>query len=137
MGLWLVFFFFLCLFFVVLVVLFLFFCFIVTLSFLRHALGMPETPPNAILLTLALFLTFFTMAPVLERSYRDGVAPFLESHLSAPEAVDRTITPLKGFMAAHVRDEDVFAVSELAHLAPPTNRADAPIRVLVPAFMLS
>jgi len=110
---------------------------IVTLSFLRHALGMPETPPNAILLTLALFLTFFTMAPVLEQSYRDGVAPFLDSHLSAPEAVDRSITPLKGFMAAHVRDEDVFAVSELAHLVPATNRADAPIRVLVPAFMLS
>ncbi|HEY6923197.1 MAG TPA: flagellar type III secretion system pore protein FliP [Steroidobacteraceae bacterium] len=110
---------------------------IVTLSFLRHALGMPETPPNAILLTLASFLTFFTMAPVLERSYRDGVAPFLESHMSATEAVDRSITPLKGFMASHVRDEDVFAVSELAHLVPAANRADAPIRVLVPAFMLS
>jgi flagellar biosynthetic protein FliP len=110
---------------------------IVTLSFLRHALGMPETPPNVILLTLAMFLTFFTMAPVLERSYHDGVAPFLESHLGAPEAVERSITPLKGFMAAHVRDEDVLAVSELAHLAAATNRADAPIRVLVPAFMLS
>jgi len=110
---------------------------IVTLSFLRHALGMPETPPNAILLTVALFLTYFTMAPVLERSYQDGVAPFLESHLSAPEAVERSITPLKGFMAAHVRDEDIFAVSELAHLVPATSRADAPIRVLVPAFMLS
>jgi flagellar biosynthetic protein FliP len=116
---------------------------VVTLSFLRHALGMPETPPNAVMITLALFLTFFTMAPTLEQCQKDGVTPFLEGRISLAEALDHGIAPLKTFMAAHVRDEDLHAVSELAHVAPapPTPRtqeqADVPLRVLVPAFMLS
>ena len=113
---------------------------VVTLSFLRHALGMPETPPNAVMITLALFLTFFTMAPTLEQCQKDGVTPFLEGRISIAEALDRGIAPLKTFMTAHVRDEDLRAVSELAHGAPtpPTlEQADVPLRVLVPAFMLS
>ncbi len=113
---------------------------VVTLSFLRHALGMPETPPNMVLLTLALFLTFFTMQPVLEQSQREGVTPFLDGKIGVQQAMDRGIAPLKIFMQAHVRAEDVAAVSKLAHLdEAPDNRpaADVPLRVLVPAFMLS
>jgi flagellar biosynthetic protein FliP len=110
---------------------------IVTLSFLRHALGMPETPPNAVLVTLALFLTFFTMAPTLEQSEREGVTPFLDGKISATEAIDRGLAPLKVFMSAHVRDTDLRTVSELAHLPLAEKPADVPIRVLVPAFMLS
>ncbi len=110
---------------------------VVTLSFLRHALGMPETPPNAVLLTLALFLTYFTMAPTLEQSYRDGVGPFLESRINTMQAMDRSVEPLKAFMRMHVREEDVAAVSELAHSPAATGSADMPLRVLVPAFMLS
>ncbi len=110
---------------------------IVTLSFLRHALGMPETPPNAVLVTLAMFLTFFTMAPVLEQSHRDGLAPFLEGRIGTAEALDRGLAPLKTFMAAHVRAEDLNAVHQLAHLAPAEHQADTALRVLVPAFMMS
>jgi flagellar biosynthetic protein FliP len=110
---------------------------VVTLSFLRHALGMPETPPNAILVTLALFLTFFTMAPTLEQAYEQGLAPFLEGRSSTNQAIERGLAPLKVFMSAHVRDADLSAVSELAHLQKPEQPADAPLRVLVPAFMLS
>jgi len=110
---------------------------IVTLSFLRHALGMPETPPNMVLLTLALFLTFFTMAPTLERAYNDGIAPFIDSKITASQAADRGLGPLKAFMLAHVRDQDVRAVSDLAHVPVADTPADVPIRVLVPAFMLS
>jgi flagellar biosynthesis protein FliP len=118
---------------------------IVTLSFLRHALGMPETPPNAVLLTLAAFLTFFTMAPTLEQSHKNGIAPFLEGKINAAEGLDRSLHPLKIFMAAHVRAEDLRAVSDLAHVAPPGPSAglagngleDISVRVLVPAFMLS
>jgi len=110
---------------------------IVTLSFLRHALGMPETPPNAVLLTLALFLTFFTMAPTLEQCYKDGVAPFLDGKSAAADALGQGIAPLKAFMTAHVRDEDIQAVSDLAHVPVAAKSPEIPVRVLVPAFMLS
>jgi flagellar biosynthesis protein FliP len=117
---------------------------IVTLSFLRHALGMPETPPNAVLLTLAMLLTYFTMAPTLEQCQK-GIAPFLDGKIAIAEALEQGIGPLKIFMAAHVRDEDVRAVSDLAHIPLATifdgSRAarpdEIPVRVLVPAFMLS
>lgn len=110
---------------------------IVTLSFLRHALGMPETPPNAVLVTLALFLTFFTMAPTLERSYADGIAPFLNDKIGIEQALERGLGPMKTFMAAHVRGEDLRSVSELARVPFAENQADTQLRVLVPAFMLS
>lgn len=116
---------------------------VVTLYFLRHALGMPETPPNMILLTLALFLTFFTMQPVLEQSQREGLSPFLDGKIGVQQAMDRGIAPLKTFMKGHVRPDDVAAVARLAHLdlapvATNTGAAmDVPLRVLVPAFMLS
>ena len=109
---------------------------IVTLSFLRHALGMPETPPNAVLLTLAMLLTYFTMAPTLEQCQK-GIAPFLDGKIAMAEALERGIGPLKIFMAAHVRDEDVRAVSDLAHIPPAARSDEIPVRVLVPAFMLS
>ena len=110
---------------------------IVTLSFVRHALGMPETPPNAVLLTLAMFLTFFTMAPTLEQSHKNGIAPYLDGKISTAQAFENGLAPLKAFMSAHVREDDLRAVSEMAHLAPPEKQADTPLRVLVPSFMLS
>jgi flagellar biosynthetic protein FliP len=111
---------------------------VVTLSFLRHALGMPETPPNVIMLTLALFLTFFTMQPVLEQSHKEGVAPFLDGKIGVQQAMDRGIGPLKTFMQAHVRPDDVAAVATLAKVdLKATPEADVPLRVLVPAFMMS
>jgi flagellar biosynthetic protein FliP len=110
---------------------------IVTLSFLRHALGMPETPPNAVLITLALFLTFFTMGPTLEKSSANGLTPFLDGKIGTAEAFDRGIAPLKSFMQAHVRDEDFRAVSELARVPDVERRTEVSLRVLVPAFMLS
>ena len=110
---------------------------VVTLSFLRHALGMPETPPNAVLITLAAFLTFFTMAPVIETGYAEGVAPFLDGRLDARAAFERASAPLRHFMAAHVRAEDLGAVAELAHARPAEPAAETSLQVLAPAFMLS
>ena len=110
---------------------------VVTLSFLRHALGMPETPPNAVLITLAAFLTFFTMAPVLETGYDEGVAPFLDGRLDARTAFQRASAPLRRFMAAHVRAEDLSAVAELAHARPAERAEETSLQVLAPAFMLS
>jgi flagellar biosynthesis protein FliP len=110
---------------------------VVTLSFLRHALGMPETPPNTVLITLAMFLTFFTMAPTLEQSYEGGIAPYLAGTIGTSQALERALTPMKSFMAEHVREEDLLAVSELARIPLAEQYADVPLRVLVPAFMLS
>jgi flagellar biosynthesis protein FliP len=110
---------------------------VVTLAFLRHALGMPETPPNSVVLTLALFLTFFTMAPVLEQSYRAGVGPFVEGKLGTDQALQRATDPLRTFMQAHVRPQDLAAVGSLAPKASAAADGSAPLQVLVPAFMLS
>lgn len=110
---------------------------VVTLSFLRHALGMPETPPNAVLITLAAFLTYFTMAPVLETGYDEGVAPFLDGRLDARTAFERASAPLRRFMAAHVRAEDLSAVAELAHARAAEPAAETRLQILAPAFMLS
>lgn len=109
----------------------------ITLSFLRHALGMPETPPNAVLLTLAMFLTFFTMAPTLERSYADGLEPFMANKINVRQALDRGLAPLRTFMSAHVRAEDLKAVGDLAKIDAVEVQAELPLRVLVPSFMLS
>jgi flagellar biosynthetic protein FliP len=110
---------------------------IVTLAFVRHALGMPETPPNAVLVTLAIFLTFFTMAPTLEQANRHGVAPFLAGKIGTTEALRNSLAPLQTFMAAHVRSEDLRAMSDLARVALPEKAEQTQLRVLVPAFMLS
>jgi flagellar biosynthetic protein FliP len=110
---------------------------VVTLSFLRHAIGMPETPPNIVLITLAMFLTFFTMAPVFEKAGRDGLAPFLDGKATTQQALDGGLGPLKEFMAAHVRDEDLASMAGMAKAELPERKVDAPLKLLVPAFMLS
>ncbi len=110
---------------------------IVTLSFLRHAIGMPETPPNSVLITLALFLTFFTMAPVLERTANDGLIPFIDGTISTQRALDGGLQPLREFMVAHVREDDIVAVARIAKLDPEALGSDPPLKILVPAFMLS
>eukprot|EP01031_Cornospumella_fuschlensis_P050265 gene50265-61499_t len=110
---------------------------VVTLSFLRHALGMPETPPNSVLMTLALFLTFFTMAPTLEKSYQEGLAPFLDGKAAMPQSIDKSVAPLKTFMTEHVRPEDLQSVMEIARLQALPEQASPPMQALVPAFMLS
>ena len=110
---------------------------IVTLSFLRHAIGMPETPPNSVLITLALFLTFFTMAPVLERSANEGLMPFIDGTAPTGQALEGGVQPLKEFMLKHVREEDVAAVARIAKLESEALVQDPPLKVLVPAFMLS
>jgi flagellar biosynthesis protein FliP len=110
---------------------------LLTLSFLRHALGMPETPPNVVLLTLAVFMTFFTMGPTLEESYAQGVQPFIEGSADTTQALERGLRPLRKFMSQHARAEDLEAVAEMARLPSADATAEPPLRVLVPAFMLS
>lgn len=115
---------------------------IVVLSFVRTALGIQQTPPNQVLISLALFLTFFVMQPTLERAWEDGVRPLIEGRISEAQAFERASAPVRSFMAAHVREQDVALFEDLAGLkrgeaAAATSSAETPMRVLIPAFMIS
>ncbi|MBI3452162.1 MAG: flagellar type III secretion system pore protein FliP [Rhodospirillales bacterium] len=110
---------------------------VVVLSFLRSALGLQQTPPNAVLISLALFLTAFVMAPTVETSYREGIAPLLENRISEGEALERTARPLHAFMIKHVREQDLKLFVDMSNGPLPATTADTPLRVLIPAFMIS
>lgn len=130
---------------------------IVVLSFLRTALGIQQTPPNQVLISLALFLTFFVMQPTLERSWEDGVRPLIEGTIDEGQAFERAVAPVRTFMMAHVRAQDVALFEDLAGIKPAASAPDAgapdtqpgdaqaaataaeitPMRVLIPAFMIS
>ncbi len=109
---------------------------IVVLSFLRSALGTQQTPPNIVLVSLALFLTGFVMQPSLQSSYQNGIAPLIENKISETDAFARTVAPLHDFMMSHVRRQDLQLFAGMANesVAEPK---DMPLRVLVPAFMVS
>jgi len=110
---------------------------IVVLSFLRNALGLQTTPPNIVLISLALFLTGFVMAPTLEKSYDDGLAPLIAEKLPEQEALTRAAAPFHDFMTAHVRSEDLQLFANMAKIDTIDAPKDVPYRVLLPAFMIS
>jgi flagellar biosynthetic protein FliP len=111
---------------------------VVVLSMLRHALGLTETPPNMVIISLALFLTLFTMSPVLERVNNDAVQPFLNSKtLTLDRAVERGKAPIKEFMVRQTREPDLMLMVELSGAKPPASIDDIGMVQLIPAFMMS
>jgi flagellar biosynthetic protein FliP len=110
---------------------------VVSLSMLRHALGMPETPPNAVIVSLALFLTFFTMAPTLQQVNTQALQPYLAGKVGTEKALERAVGPLREFMVRQTREQDLALMVELAHAAPPQDIDDISLVQLIPAFMLS
>lgn len=110
---------------------------IVVLSMIRHAFGMPETPPNAVLISLSLFLTAFSMLPTFQAVDSQALEPFLSGGLTIQEAVDRGSGPARSFMLRQVRDQDIKAIYDIARKPLPTNAADVGLMQLVPAFMLN
>ena len=110
---------------------------VVVMSFLRTALGTQQSPPNTVLISLALFLTLFVMGPVLEKSYKEGLAPYMDEKISEEEAFQKTMAPLHKFMMAHVREKDLMLFMDLAKVDTVTKPEDTPVRVLIPAFMIS
>jgi flagellar biosynthetic protein FliP len=110
---------------------------IIVLSFLRNALGIQQTPPNTVLVSLALFLTGFVMAPTFETAWRDGISPMIEEKLPETEAIQRTVAPLHAFMIRNVREQDLKLFADIAKIGPVAEPKDTPLRVLVPAFMIS
>jgi flagellar biosynthetic protein FliP len=110
---------------------------VVVLSFLRTALGLQQTPPNAVLISLALFLTGFIMAPVVQRSYDEGIHPLIEQQIGEEEGMRRALVPVHRFMMQHVRDKDLNLFMSLSKAGPVAAPEDTPIRALLPAFMIS
>ncbi len=110
---------------------------IVVLSLLRSALGIQQTPPNPVLVSLALFLTVFIMAPVFEKAYTDGIEPLIEEKITQEQAFDRTVAPFHAFMMLNVREKDLSLFVDMAG-KPKIEKSEAtPLRILVPAFMIS
>lgn len=110
---------------------------IVVLSLVRSALGLQQTPPNSVLVTLALFLTLFTMAPVFQNIKTSAVEPYLHKDISAEVAVSRGFQPLKMFMIRQTRQEDLLAVVKMSGNTIPKTVAEVTPIELIPAFMLS
>ena len=110
---------------------------VVVLSLLRTAMGVQQSPPNSVIVSLALFLTAFIMAPVLQTAYSDGVAPLLEEQVEIGEAFNRASRPFHTFMSTHVREKDLSLFLDLSKTERPATAEDVPLQVLVPAFMIS
>jgi len=107
------------------------------LSLLRTALGLQQSPPNAVLISLSLFLTAIVMAPTFERSYNEGVRPLLEQQMELPAAFDAAGGPVKQFMLSQVDQEDLALFIRLSKIERPATAQDTPLRVVTPAFMIS
>lgn len=115
------------------------FPFIVTvLSLLRQAIGLQQAPPNMLIVSLALFLTYFVMEPTFTEAWQNGVGPLVEETMPVEEAIPRILTPFRIFMAARAETETFAALAALRPgVDPLAPLADAPLSVLVPSFMLS
>jgi flagellar biosynthetic protein FliP len=110
---------------------------IIVLSLLRQALGTVQAPPNQVLIGLALFLTFFVMAPVLERVYDEAYVPLSERRIGFNEALERASVPLKGFMMRQTREADLALFARIANQPPLEGPEQVPMRILVPAYVIS
>lgn len=110
---------------------------IIVMSLLRQALGLMHMPPNQVLVGLSLILTYFTMQPALDRVQKEALGPLMEERITLAEAVQRAVPPLKEFMLRQTREKEIALFSEMAGLGPYGSAAEVPMRVLVPAFVLS
>lgn len=121
---------------------------VVVLSFLRTAIGVQQTPPNIVLISLALFLTFFVMQPSFEKAWDEGMKPLMNNEIDEETAFTRTVDPFAAFMLKHTRQKDLSLFMDMAKIEPPApakagakdakqEQASAPLRALIPAFMIS
>lgn len=110
---------------------------IIVLSILRQALGTAQTPPNQVLLGVALFLTFFVMTPVIDTVWADSVSPYMEGSITAQAAFEQGIQPLRDFMLNQTRDSDVALFAGIAGYSDFPSEADVPTSIVIPSFMVS
>ena len=110
---------------------------IVVLSLLRTALGTATAPPNAVLVSLALFLTAFVMGPAFQVAYDTGIRPLMANEITPEQAFERSSVPFRAFMLKNVRDKDLKLFSDLSREPAPATPEEISLRILVPAFMIS
>lgn len=110
---------------------------VVVLSFLRTAIGIQQTPPNTVMISLALFLTFFIMAPTLESAYKNALVPLINEDIDEMTAFERASDPFKTFMLKHVRPADLLLFAEVSREEPYDDPMAIPLQVIIPAFMIS
>jgi len=110
---------------------------VIVLSMVRHAFGMPETPPNAVLVSLALFLTAFTMSPTLTALNREALQPMLNNRINVEQAMEAGSGPLRDFMLAQTRDEDIESIYAISNTPLPDRPDQVEILKLAPAFILN
>lgn len=109
----------------------------IVLSMIRHAFGMPETPPTPVLISLALFLTVFAMLPTLQTINHDALQPFMNGHMDLKAAIDHSSGPIRDFMLRQVREDELRLMYELSHQPLPATPADVSLLQLTPAFILN
>jgi flagellar biosynthetic protein FliP len=110
---------------------------VIVLSFVRTALGTQQTPPNQVLVSLAMFLTFFIMMPTFEKVYDNGIQPLMEGKISEADAFERSAAPIRDFMMRHVREKDLILFADLSGTPDTEIRKKMPLRILIPSFMIS
>lgn len=110
---------------------------IIVLSILRQALGTQQTPPNQVLVAIALFLGFFVMQPMLTLLYAEAVGPYLDGDLGAPVALEKARVLISGFLIENTRQNDLMMFMDLSGSGPYENNEDVPLAVMLPAFITS
>ena len=110
---------------------------VVVMSFVRQAMGLQGQPPNQVLISLAMFITFFVMGPVFDRVYDDAIRPYLDKQINEEVAFERAIVPVRGFMVRQTREKDLALFMRLSGVEKTQSPDDVPMRLVIPAFMIS
>jgi flagellar biosynthesis protein FliP len=110
---------------------------VVSLSLLRTALGLQQTPPNTVIISLAMFLTFFVMAPTFNKAYEEGIKPMMAEKIKEEEALKLTAQPFHDFMIRYAREKDLKLFADMAKLPATVKAVDVPYHIIIPAFMIS
>jgi flagellar biosynthetic protein FliP len=109
---------------------------VIVLSILRSALGTQTTPPNTVLIGLALFLTYFVMQPVFQQAWQSGLLPMSQGTISSIDGIKHAAEPFRSFMAANARPQDIRLFLGIAHMHPPAAAHPVPWRILIPSFIV-
>ena len=110
---------------------------VVVLSLLRSAIGTQASPPNSVIISLSLFLTFFVMTPTFNAVYENAITPLVAEQITTEEAITRASDPMRTFMMAHTREQDLSLFINMAQIEIPRAPEATPLRAVIPAFMLS
>ena len=110
---------------------------VVVLSLLRTALGLQQSPPNSVIVSLSLFLTLFVMTPTLKDAYNQGIVPLVNNQITTEQAFDRATGPMKKFMLAHTRQTDLKLFLDMTNTKAPAKAQDVALTTVAPAFMIS